>query len=200
MNDDFEIYLASASPRRRELLEQIGVSFQVIRVDVDESPREAESPEDYVSRIALDKARYGWQSAGYQNKKPVLGADTTMLIDHEILGKPVNQQHAIDMLMRLSGRRHRVMTAVALVDKDSEQVAVSSSFVTFRDLSKAECEAYWHTGEPVDKAGSYAIQGKAAMFVSKLEGSYSGVMGLPLYETAELLQNVAVDLLKDNKK
>lgn len=200
MNDDFEIYLASASPRRRELLEQIGVSFQVIRVDVDESPREAESPEDYVIRIALDKARYGWQSAGYQNKKPVLGADTTMLIDHEILGKPVNQQDAIDMLMRLSGRRHRVMTAVALVDKDSEQVAVSSSFVTFRDLSKAECEAYWHTGEPVDKAGSYAIQGKAAMFVSKLEGSYSGVMGLPLYETAELLQNVAVDLLKDNKK
>jgi len=200
MNNDFDIYLASVSPRRRELLEQIGVSYQLVSVDVDETPQATESAENYVSRLALEKARAGWQLCAEDNKKPVLGADTALVIDNEILGKPVDQEHAINMLMRLSGRVHRVLTGIGLVTADSEQVAVSTSFVTFRELSKAECEAYWHTGEPIGKAGSYAVQGQAAIFISKLEGSYSGVMGLPLYETAELLQNVKVNVLKDNKK
>ena len=196
----FDIYLASVSPRRRELLEQIGVSYQLLNINVDETPQVSEIPESYVSRLALQKARCGWQALNDDSKKPVLGADTAVVIDNIILGKPVDQTHAINMLLRLSGRTHQVMTSVALVTADSEQVAVSTSFVTFRELSKAECEAYWHTGEPADKAGSYAVQGKGAMFISKLEGSYSGVMGLPLYETAELLQNVGINLLKDNKK
>lgn len=200
MNNDFDIYLASASPRRRELLEQIGVSYRLISVDVDETPQATESAENYVSRLALEKARTGWQLCAEGDKKPVLGADTAVVIDNEILGKPADQEHAINILMRLSGRTHRVLTGIGLVTADSERVAVSTSFVTFRALTKAECEAYWHTGEPADKAGSYAVQGLAAIFISKLEGSYSGVMGLPLYETAELLQNVAVNILKDNKK
>jgi septum formation protein len=196
----FDIYLASASPRRRELLGQIGVSFQLLRVDVGETPEPGESPHNYVSRLAQEKARAGWQLIENKDKKPVLGADTAVVINDKILGKPSSKSHAIEMLMSLSGQTHRVLSGIALVSEQQQQVVVNTSLVTFRDLKEAECEAYWHTGEPADKAGSYAIQGRAAMFVTKLSGSYSGVMGLPLYETAELLQNVGVNLLKDNKK
>lgn len=200
MSDMFDIYLASASPRRRELLEQIGVEYRLISVDVDETPKTAEPPLDYVSRLALEKAQAGWQLVEKSDKRPVLGADTAVVINGQILGKPADKDHAIEMLMSLSGQTHQVLSAIALVVENQQKVAVNTSLVTFRDLSKAECDAYWHTGEPVDKAGSYAIQGKAAMFINNLSGSYSGVMGLPLYETAELLQNIGVNLLKDNKK
>lgn len=200
MLNSFDIYLASASPRRRELLEQIGVKYQLLVVEVDETPQKSESPEDYVSRLALEKARAGWQQLETNHKKPVLGADTVVVINNEILGKPENQEHAVRMLQTLSGQTHQVLSGIALVAENQQKVSINTSLVTFRDLSKDECEAYWHTGEPVDKAGSYAIQGRAAMFISDLSGSYSGVMGLPLYETAELLQNAGVNLLKDNKK
>ena len=196
--NDFDIYLASASPRRRELLEQIGVSYQLLKIDVDESLITNEKPEDYVCRLSLQKAREGWDSLDKLHRKPVLGADTSVVIESDILGKPRDQEQAIDMLLRLSGKTHQVMTAVSLVGADLEKTALSNSFVTFRELSKAECEAYWHTGEAADKAGSYAVQGKAAIFISKLEGSYSGVMGLPLYETMELLQSISVNVLNNN--
>jgi septum formation protein len=153
-----------------------------------------------VTRLSLEKACTGWQLVENNTRKPVLGADTAVVIDGKILGKPEDKNHAIDMLMQLSGKTHQVVSGVALVGQNIKHTVVNTSFVTFRELSKAECEAYWHTGEPADKAGSYAVQGKGAMFISKLEGSYSGVMGLPLYETAELLQNVGINLLKDNKK
>ena len=200
MNSTFDIYLASASPRRRELLEQIGVAYQLLSVEVDETPKPAELPADYVCRLALEKARAGWQQVKNSDSKPVLGADTAVAINGLILGKPVDKAHAIEMLMSLSGQTHQVLSGIALVAENQQKTLLNTSLVTFRDLSKAECEAYWHTGEPVDKAGSYAIQGRAAMFISALSGSYSGVMGLPLYETTELLQNVGVNLLKDNKK
>ena len=200
MSEPFDIYLASASPRRRELLKQIGVRYRLLLVDVDETPIALESPQDYVCRLALEKARAGWQQLEEPDKRPVLGADTAVVINGQILGKPADKDHAIEMLMSLSGHTHQVMSGLALVDENRQKTRINTSLVTFRDLSKAECEAYWHTGEPVDKAGSYAIQGRAAMFISDLSGSYSGVMGLPLYETAELLQNVGVNLLKDNKK
>ncbi|MEJ2140870.1 MAG: Maf family protein [Gammaproteobacteria bacterium] len=189
MADLFDIYLASASPRRRELLEQIGVQYRLLSVDVDETPLESESPAEYVSRLALEKACSGWQLVESTDKKPVLGADTAVVVNGEILGKPDNKVQAIKMLMKLSSQTHQVLSGIALVTEKQQKVSVNTSLVTFRGLSEAECEAYWHTGEPADKAGSYAIQGRAAMFISKLSGSYSGVMGLPLYETAELLQN-----------
>lgn len=200
MKPPFDIYLASASPRRRELLEQIKVAYQLLEVEVDETPLAAEKADDYVIRLALEKARTGWAELDEAWQKPVLGADTSVVIDGQILGKPLDEAHAIEMLLQLSGRTHQVITAIALVSEGSEQTAINRSFVTFRELSSAECQAYWHTGEPADKAGSYAVQGQAAIFISKLEGSFSGVMGLPLYETAELLHNVSVKLLKDNKK
>jgi septum formation protein len=157
-------------------------------------------PLRWTKRLALEKARTGWQLIENTTKKPVLGADTAVVINDQILGKPDNMEHAIEMLMLLSGKSHQVLSGVALVTENQQKVCVDTSLVTFRDLSEAECEAYWHTGEPADKAGSYAIQGRAAMFISNLSGSYSGVMGLPLYETAELLQNTGVNLLKDNNK
>ena len=175
------------------------MSYQLLKVDVDESLIANEKPEDYVCRLALQKARAGWEGLDKAHRKPILGADTSVVIDGDILGKPADQEEAIDMLLRLSGKTHQVITAVSLVDADWEKTVLSTSFVTFRELSRAECETYWHTGEPADKAGSYAVQGKAAIFISRLEGSYSGVMGLPLYETTELLQSISVNILNDNK-
>lgn len=200
MKKDFDIYLASSSPRRRELLEQIGIRYQLLPVEVDETPLTTESPEDYVLRLAGEKARSGRDLLEQDQQKPVLGADTAVVINNQILGKPLDKEQAVSMLMQLSGQTHEVMTAIALVSGQQAQSRVSRSFVTFRELGRAECEAYWHTGEPCDKAGSYAVQGIGAIFIRHLEGSYSGVMGLPLYETAELLQNIAVNILKDNKK
>ena len=200
MNDspasDPVLYLASASPRRAELLEQIGIGFRRIAVDVPEIPRRNELAEVFVQRVALDKARAGWETLAGDDSRPVLGADTAVVIDGEILGKPRNEAHARTMLARLSGRSHLVLSAVALMNATQKAVKISISEVTFRPLSEQEIAAYWATGEPVDKAGGYAIQGKGAVFVERLEGSYSGVMGLPLFETAELLARFDISLWK----
>lgn len=196
MNPTF-VYLASASPRRRELLSQIGVPFQILMVEVDESVAAAESPAAYVSRIAAAKADAGWhlrQQAEHRAPYPVLAADTTVVIDGEILGKPADDSDAARMLRLLSGRTHEVLTAVALAAADRRASSLSRSEVTFRHITAAEARDYWHTGEPRDKAGGYAIQGCGAVFVADLRGSYSGVMGLPLYETAQLLKSTGVPL------
>lgn len=185
------VALASTSPRRQVLLTQIGIGFRRLEVAVDESPWPDEAPPDYVCRVALAKARTGWKQQTYQACLPVLGADTVVAVDDEILGKPVDRAHAEAMLTRLSGRSHQVLTAVALVDVDEEeQCRLSVSTVTFKQLTRAERQVYLASGEGLDKAGAYAIQGRAALFISHLEGSYSGVMGLPLYETGELLRDL----------
>jgi len=180
-----ELVLASASPRRRELLAVLGVKFRVVPADIDERVWPEEGPEDYVCRMALSKARAGYDRAG--GHAAVLGSDTTVVIDDRILGKPAGREEALAMLAALSGRVHRVLSAVALIDAAGSAARLSSTEVTFRSISEAEADAYWQTGEPADKAGGYAIQGLAACFVSEIRGSYSGVVGLPLYETAELL-------------
>ena len=180
------IYLASQSPRRRELLQQIGIRFRLLDVDVDESRLKHESPQDYVLRIAEKKAVTGWKSLAENDRAPVLGADTVVVIDGEILGKPADSNQAGDMLAKLSGRTHEVLSAVCVSD-GTPSSRVSRSRVSFRSIGDAERAAYCATQEPLDKAGAYAIQGRAAVFVSSLEGSYSGVMGLPLFETAALL-------------
>jgi septum formation protein len=190
------IYLASQSPRRRELLSQIGVAHETVAVVIDESPNPGEAPEIYVIRMALAKARMG-ASQLTQGWRPVLGADTTVVVDGEILGKPSNKADGAAMLRRLAGRSHQVLTAVALIDPDDLDHAASRlsiSTVTFREISDAECQAYWQTGEPADKAGGYGIQGYAAIFIKHLEGSFSGVMGLPLYETVELMQEFEINV------
>lgn len=185
-----DIYLASASPRRRELLDQLGVKYELLAVNIDEVRQAGETPEDFVQRMAVEKAMAGLQTAP-DDTRPVMGADTVVVLDAVLMGKPQDREDGIAMLQQLSGRSHRVISAVALVGPRTGGQAIvrlNASNVTFRDLSQAECEAYWETGEPADKAGAYAIQGQAAAFITRLEGSYSGVMGLPLYETAELLQ------------
>jgi len=184
------IYLASKSPRRAELLAQIGIRFEVMSVDVPELLKAGESPSEFVQRLALDKARAGWQVS--EKILPVLGADTIVVLDDEIMGKPVLEGDAERMLSALSGRQHMVMTAVAMVKDENEAIRLSTSQVSFRETTKAERKAYIATGEPMDKAGSYAIQGQAAVFIGKLEGSYSGVMGLPLFETAELFREFGI--------
>ena len=189
MQESF-IYLASGSPRRRELLAQLGVSFELLVTDIDESLRSDEPADAYVRRMAMDKARaaLGQMTA---RRAPVLGADTTVVVDRHILGKPADREAAAEMLRRLSGGNHEVLTAVAVVDgagdEAREAVAVSRTIVTFRSLNDAEIDGYWATGEPRDKAGGYAIQGLGAVFIEAIHGSYSGVMGLPLFETAHLL-------------
>jgi len=189
------IYLASQSPRRRELLRQIGVTHVVLPVAVDERRRAGESAHDYVVRVALAKACAGRAAqAPGDRSRPVLGADTGVVIAGEVLGKPADRDTAMAMLQRLSGTTHEVLSAVALAGA-SAAVRVSISRVTFRTLTERECAAYWQTGEPVDKAGAYAIQGRAAVFVTRIEGSYSGVMGLPLYETAELLKEFGITVI-----
>lgn len=180
------LFLASASPRRRDLLAQIGVPFSLIDVSVDESPSPTESPEAYVERVARDKALAGLSGLD-ERDACVLGADTSVVLDQRILGKPVDRADALAMLAALSGRTHRVMTAVALVSRTACEVRVVISEVTFRVIDEAEAERYWASGEPLDKAGGYAIQGWGAAFVSQLHGSYSAVVGLPLCETAQLL-------------
>jgi septum formation protein len=181
--------LASASPRRRALLTQIGVAHVVRAADIDEAPLSQESPRDYVARVAAAKARAVRRvDAGL----PVLGADTIVVVDGTMFGKPDDRAHGLAMLANLSGRAHEVLSAVALADARGVAIAVSASAVRFRALSAAECRAYWDSGEPHDKAGAYAIQGLAAAFIESLHGSYSGVMGLPLFETAALLRAAGV--------
>ena len=185
------ICLASRSPRRRALLEQIGVAHRVVPVDVAESRRPGEPVQDYVQRLALEKARAGAERTPGRVGLPVLGADTVVVIDGRVLGKPAGRDEALAMLALLSGRAHEVLTGVALVARRAA-LRLSVSQVWFRSLSAAERAAYWETGEPSGKAGAYAIQGHAGAFIARLEGSYSGVMGLPLYETAELLRGFSI--------
>ena len=189
-----DIFLASNSPRRRELLAQIGVRFGVIAVDLDEAPLGGESPEDYVLRVALDKARAAREVASGQPVLPILAADTAVVIDGQILGKPRDRADAARMMRLLSGRTHRVLSGIALVGAQETQ-ELSISEVTFRDVPPEEAHAYWKTGEPADKAGGYGIQGVGALFVRELRGSYSGVMGLPLFETAALLSASGIAIL-----
>lgn len=189
------IYLASQSPQRAELLDQLGVAYTLLSVEVDERPEKGEAADDYVRRLAQAKAEAGWQRVcSGLTVLPVLSADTAVVLDGKILGKPRDREHAMAMLQLLSGRSHRVLTAVCLMYAQCGQ-ALSESEVCFRSLSELECAAYWATGEPRDKAGAYAIQGKAAQFIQHLQGSYSGVMGLPLFETAELLAAADIPLL-----
>lgn len=179
------LYLASGSPRRRELLTQIGVPFTPVSAPIDETPLPGESAAAYVERLAVAKAEAGLASLG--GPALTLGADTAVVLDGRILGKPENREHALAMLAELSGREHQVLTAVAVSDGQRCQSLCVASNVRFRPISPAEAERYWASGEPADKAGGYAIQGLGAVFVTGLEGSYSAVVGLPLSETAELL-------------
>ena len=199
------VYLASKSPRRQELLRQIGVDFTPLLMreaagrprDIVEIPRADELPLDYVQRVARAKASVGWQVMGKRGlaPKPMLGADTEVVQDGTVLGKPSDAAGAVEMLRRLSGQTHDVSTAVAVSWNKETNMVVSSSRVSFRALTDDEIERYVATGEPFDKAGAYAIQGRGAAFVSHLEGSYSGVMGLPLFETAELLAKLGFPVL-----
>jgi septum formation protein len=184
------VYLASASPRRSELLRQIDVSHAVLPVDIDEAPRPGEIPADYALRLAGEKARALWEQLPVAERRPVLAADTAVALGQEILGKPVDQDDAVRILGRLSGRQHEVHTAVAVLHAGGADARLCTSTVVFRPLTRAEIDWYWRTGEPADKAGAYAVQGRAAIFIRHLAGSYSGVMGLPLYETWELLAPV----------
>jgi len=193
------IYLASRSPRRRELLQQLGVRFELLLfregsrqdADTDEAVLAGEQPDDYVRRVTLLKAQAAWHRVlmrrGLQ-RKPVLTADTTVALAGEVLGKPADRAEAERMLGILAGTQHRVLTAVALQFDSRVEMTVSESLVTFAPVDAERIAAYVATGEPFDKAGAYAIQGRAAAFVERIEGSYSGVMGLPLYETANLLR------------
>jgi septum formation protein len=181
--------LASVSPRRRELLTQIGVRYLVEAADIDETVRPGEPAGDYVTRMARDKA-LTVRARGMA--LPVLAADTTVVVDEAICGKPRGEADCVAMLQRLSGRTHQVLTAVALAGASGVEQRLSTSTVRFRRLSAAECVAYWRGGEPRDKAGGYAIQGHGAVFIEHLSGSYSGVMGLPLFETAQLLHAAGV--------
>jgi septum formation protein len=189
------VYLASLSPRRQKLLSQIGISFELLKVRVDETYRRGETPEQHVIRLALAKAKAGLESLQGRPLLPVLGADTMVVVDQKILGKPRDRDDGLAMLAALSGREHCVLSAVALVAGTRRATRLQKSWVRWRELSPTECQAYWNTGEPLDKAGAYAIQGRAAAFITELKGSYSGVMGLPLFETTELLQDFGIHVL-----
>jgi septum formation protein len=186
-----QLILASGSPRRAELLQQIGIGFLQVPVDLDETLLPNESAQAYVQRLAAAKAQLGWQQAqarGYG--LPVLGADTIVVLEDRIMGKPADSAEAVDMLLALSGNTHQVLTAVSLVRAEQQLSALVSTDVSFRALQREEILAYWHTGEPADKAGSYAIQGLGGEFVSNINGSYSAVVGLPLLETRQLLNTM----------
>jgi septum formation protein len=182
--------LASASPRRRQLLELIGVPHVVTPADIDETPRPAERADHYVMRLAREKADTVWKK---QRDLPVLGSDTTVVIGEEILGKPESEAQAVAMLGKLSGRTHLVHTGIALRMPDGREfMGISTTQVQFAHLEAAQLREYWASGEPQGKAGAYAIQGLGAVFVSGINGSYTGVMGLPLYETAEMLRAAGI--------
>lgn len=192
MNESVQIILASASPRRRELLAQIGVEVMVQSVDIDETQKHNEPVMAYVQRLAMEKAQHGFDTIKNEKKLPVLGSDTVVEIDGLILGKPENRQHAKKMLQQLSAQKHTVHTSVAIVTEEKRLIDTSSSQVLFKTLDDREIDLYLATGEADDKAGSYAIQGIAAQFIKNINGSFSGVMGLPLFETARLLKQCGV--------
>jgi septum formation protein len=184
------LYLASGSPRRRELLTQIGVPFTQVAANIDETPLPGEAPEAYVRRLAVGKANAGWLASPAD--AVVLGADTAVILDGQILGKPIDSNDARRMLTALSGRQHHVLTAVAVCTAQGVEQCCVRSLVRFRAISAAEVDAYWASGEPADKAGAYAIQGLGAVFVEAIEGSYYAVVGLPLCETAALLARFGI--------
>lgn len=186
------IYLASQSPRRQELLGQLQVDFDVIDVDVHEQRQELEKPWDYVNRVAREKAGKGLMSLAGNPHAVVLGADTDVVLDDAVLGKPDSAEQAFAMLRALSGRSHEVITAVWLMSAGQEAHRVVSSRVRFAEIGDAEIRSYIATGEPFGKAGAYAVQGRAAAFIAAIEGSYSGIMGLPLHETSVLLKQFHV--------
>ena len=199
------VYLASKSPRREELLRQLGVEFTTLRLressgrelDVIELARDAEPPRHYVERIARTKATVGWHRMLQRSlpPRPVLGADTEVVLDDKVFGKPKDEADAARMLGLLSGRTHQVLTAVALCWEGSTACEISTSTVTFRSLAQEEIDRYVATHESLDKAGGYAIQGRAAGFVQRIDGSHSGIMGLPLYETAAALAGIGFPVL-----
>lgn len=184
--ENLDLYLASGSPRRKELLQQLGYQFEVIRVDVEEQQRQDETSINYVRRLALDKAQAGVKMI--QTSTPVLGADTIVVVDNQVLEKPQDIDHAKEMLILLSGREHQVMTAVCIADKNHYRTILVTTSVWFKHLSEQEILNYWHSGEPCDKAGGYGIQGVGGKFVTRIEGSYHAVVGLPLMETEQLLK------------
>lgn len=198
------IYLASRSARRRDLLKQIGIRHNILLMrealsrpaDVDETPLPEESPADYVYRITHTKSEAGWLRLKQRGLPllPVLAADTTVVLDGRILGKPQNIGHAEEMLHALSGQEHQVYTAVGLTFQGQTRLRLSTTTVRFRDISPREIQAYIASGEPHDKAGAYAIQGKAAAFIINIDGSYSGVVGLPLFETSQLLEETGISV------
>jgi septum formation protein len=202
---DKKIYLASKSPRRRELLRQVGVEFELLSLrtdaargpDVSEHELPGEDPLDYVARVARDKGAFAWKILALRRMplRPVLSADTTVTIDGQILGKPANADEAAAMLERLSGRTHQLLTSVALHHVDLAEQVTQVSNVRFAKLSPATIKAYCATPEPYDKAGAYGIQGLAALFIEHIEGSHSGIMGLPVFETAQLLKKAGVEFL-----
>ncbi|MBF0264045.1 MAG: septum formation inhibitor Maf [Gammaproteobacteria bacterium] len=184
----FFLYLASASPRRAQLLEQLGIKYEIFPQDIDESINDGEDVTSFVSRLAREKAEQGKQNIKRDSDYPVLGADTIVTFDNHILGKPENTEQAINMLKLLSGQTHQVITAIQLCNKKHSYSAINKSEVVFRKITEQEINGYCQTGEPLDKAGSYAIQGLAAKFIANINGSYSGIMGLPLYETSQLIE------------
>ena len=197
MPADF-VYLASASPRRRELLLQLGLRCEAVPAELEERPAAGEAPADYVLRLARLKAEAAVRRLGAP-AAAVLAADTEVTVDGQVLGKPRDRDAGLAMLAKLSGRRHQVFSGVALWSSGELRSVLSESRVWFRAVSPAEAAAYWDTGEPADKAGGYAIQGRGAIFIERLEGSYSGVMGLPLFETARLLREAGMDVIGGEK-
>jgi septum formation protein len=193
MNSSPQLYLASTSPRRREILQSLGIDFEVTMVETDESPRIGESAEDLVLRLAIAKAEAA-TGADF-----VLGSDTVVVLDDRVLGKPVDADDAVEMLLALSGRSHSVLTAVALRTPNGTRTVLSKTNVWFREIDRDEAIRYWHSGEPADKAGSYGIQGLGGIFVEAINGSYSGVMGLPVFETVELLKSAGIEVLSKTK-
>jgi septum formation protein len=189
------LHLASSSPRRREILAALGLEFTVKATHVDEAPLEEESAEQMVLRLATAKAC----AAEVEETRLVIGSDTAVVLDGEVLGKPESRDDAIEMLMKLSDRRHAVLTGVALRGPEGVRTALSSTDVIFREISRDEALAYWHSGEPRDKAGAYGIQGRGGAFVVAINGSYSGVVGLPVFETARLLRKAGIDILLQRK-
>jgi septum formation protein len=185
------LHLASSSPRRQEILTALGLDFTVKAAEVEECRLSDESPEEMVLRLATAKAC----AAEVKTTRFVIGSDTAVVLDGDVLGKPRDQDDALTMLLRLSGRRHSVVTGVALLGPDGVQTALSTTDVFFREISRDEAIAYWQSGEPRDKAGAYGIQGRGGAFVESIKGSYSGVVGLPVYETVRLLQNAGIDIL-----
>jgi len=192
-----DLILASKSPRRVELLQQLGLKAHIISIDVDECVLPQEKPDEYVLRVSKEKARAGWEILSPEIRHlPVLAADTAVVLDEAILGKPTDYVDARRMWRMLSGVQHDVLSAVVVTQENKTECICQRSQVRMRDISEAEMQAYWNTGEPCDKAGAYGIQGIGALFIEHITGSYSGIMGLPLFETAQILKGFGVRVLE----